>query len=121
MGKYPECEKLSKVSKESNKIGFFLDWLEERGIVLAEYPEHCLSLRSWEKMGEDCKLDHDTREMDCGTGCSDYTPESGDVLQGTHHTKERLLADYYEVDLAEVENERQAMLEECRNANSGGS
>ena len=121
MGKYPECEKLSKVSKESNKIGFFLDWLEERGIVLAEYPEHCLSFKSYEKMGEDCKLGHDTRECDCGTPCGDYTPESGDILQATMTRKERLLADYFEVDLIAVEKERQAMLEDIRNESSGGS
>jgi len=120
MGKYPECEKLSKVSKESHKLGAFMDWLEERGIFLAEYPEHCLSFKTWEKVGEDCELDHDTRDWKCGTGCEDYTPESSDRLMSTNHTKERLLADYFEVDLAVVEEERCAMLEECRES-AGGS
>lgn len=37
----PECEKLAKVSEESNKIGAFLDWLKDKGIHLAtwEYDE----------------------------------------------------------------------------------
>jgi uncharacterized NAD(P)/FAD-binding protein YdhS len=34
----PECEKLSAVSKESNRLGEFLDWLEhEKGFVIAEW------------------------------------------------------------------------------------
>lgn len=32
----PECEKLSNVSKESNKLGDFLDWLKEE-YYICEY------------------------------------------------------------------------------------
>jgi hypothetical protein len=35
--KCPECEKLTKVSKESQAIGNFLEHLQERGIVLSEW------------------------------------------------------------------------------------
>lgn len=33
---YPECTKLLVVADDSQKIGEFLDWLEEQGIMLAE-------------------------------------------------------------------------------------
>lgn len=33
----PECEKLTKVSGESQAIGNFLEHLQEQGIVLAEW------------------------------------------------------------------------------------
>lgn len=33
----PECEKLAKVSEESNKIGDFLDWLSNRNVVLGAW------------------------------------------------------------------------------------
>jgi len=33
----PECDKLSKVADESQRIGEFLDWCSERGWHLAEY------------------------------------------------------------------------------------
>jgi hypothetical protein len=35
---YPECEKMNAVQGDSQKIGAFLDWLQnDLGIVLAEY------------------------------------------------------------------------------------
>lgn len=33
----PECEKLSRVSEEFNKIGDFLSWLSQKDVVLAEW------------------------------------------------------------------------------------
>ena len=42
MSKYPDCpetDKLVAVSKDSQKIGVFLDWLQENEIVLARYCE----------------------------------------------------------------------------------
>jgi ribosomal protein S27AE len=35
----PECEKLSNVADESNRIGNFLDWLSEKDIRLCSYEE----------------------------------------------------------------------------------
>ena len=78
--KYPECEKLSAVSADSNKIGAFLDWLVyDKGIYLAEYSEL-------------------------------------DELWAINTPFERLLAEYFEIDLDKVEDERRAMLEGLRNA-----
>lgn len=35
----PECEKLAKVSEDSNKIGDFMAWLSYRGIKFCKYDE----------------------------------------------------------------------------------
>lgn len=75
----PECEKLAAVSKESQPIGVFLEWLQgERGIVLAEY---------------------DDDEED---------------LVPVHIRIENLLAEFFEIDLNKVEEERRALLESIR-------
>jgi len=40
MKKYPECEKLAKVSKTSQKVGEFLDWLRgDKEFILCKYIE----------------------------------------------------------------------------------
>ena len=41
MSQYKECDKLVKVSKESNKIGSFLDWLRsEKNFIICQYSEN---------------------------------------------------------------------------------
>lgn len=39
MNEYPECEKMAAIREKSQGIGEFLDWLSERGIILASYYE----------------------------------------------------------------------------------
>lgn len=75
MSEYPECEKLLAVSKESNSIGQFLDWLTgEKGFELGKYPE-------------------DT-----------------DHLVPAVYNIEKLLAEYFDIDLDKVEEERLSIL-----------
>lgn len=93
----PECEKLTKVSEESNKIGNFLDWMYSRGLVLC----------TWEEND-----DEDT---------NDYLP---DILvpaskYRTHSGIENLLAEYFGVDLDKVEKERRALLDWLREVQGG--
>ena len=74
----PECEKLSRVSEESNKIGEFLDYfIGSKGIILAE----------WD--GEDL------------VPMYQYHGEVG---------INRLLAEYFKIDLDKVERERRELL-----------
>ena len=80
MSEYPECDKLSKVSKESHIIGAFLDWCNSEGVHLATYYE-------------DRGLVVDRRSI------------------------EQVLADYYDIDLDKVEEERRHILEMQRHAN----
>jgi hypothetical protein len=85
MENYPECEKMSKVKKQSQLVGEFLDWLvNEREIVLSEYHE--------------------------GEGRNDE-----EVLMPISVKIEKLLAEFFEIDLNKVEQERRQMIEEIRN------
>lgn len=82
--------RLSRVSKESNKIGEFVDWLrDEKKIEL----------------------------------CEDYpVPEGGYSINGgyhpTHQRVEALLADFFEIDLKQVEDERRVILDYMSEFNS---
>lgn len=93
----PECEKLAMVSDESNKIGQFLDWLSSKGVVLC----------TWEEND-----DEDT---------NDYMPHvllPANQYRGGYGIN-RLLAEYYSIDLDEVERERRALLDWLREVQGG--
>jgi hypothetical protein len=78
----PECEKMSDVSKESNAIGDFLDWLEnEKWFVLARW-------------------------------------STRDTLYAAQPDKNKLLAEYYDIDLEKVEQERRDLLNWIRESNN---
>jgi DNA polymerase III epsilon subunit-like protein len=108
--KTPECEKLSKVSEQSQKIGEFLDWLEAKSIVLSQSHEHtigCYAPHDHEK----CKRRHEKCER--GYERCDVARLCGfleGVLVPINVTFEKLLAEFYGIDLAKVERERRAML-----------
>lgn len=77
--RYPECEKLQKVSSQSNTIGEFLEWL------------------SYEKNLSLCELD-----------------EERDYYHLYHYQIEQLLAEFFEIDLNKVEQERRQILEDLQ-------
>lgn len=85
--KTPELEKIQKVAPDSQKIGEFLEWLSGKEIVLAEWS------------GSDCE--------ECGE----------ETLMHISQNRERLLADYFCIDLAKAEKERQAILDDIRAKN----
>lgn len=87
-----ECEKMLAVKEKSQAIGEFIVWLrEEKGILLAEYHTH----------DESC---------DGGNACGIYS----DQPVPWRHNMERLLAEFFGIDLEKVEEEKQAMLEVMR-------
>lgn len=98
---YPECEKLAGVSKESQAIGQFLDWLiTEKHLTLAhehEHAESCGYISRVSKKGQLCGLRDDQLEM---------------VHVGENWIS--LLAEYFQIDLNKVESERRAMLLELQ-------
>ena len=83
--KYPECEKLQKVKDKSQAIGVFLDWIRN------------------EKEISFCKWQEDEEDIAEGTG---YYPIFTDT--------EKLLAEFFEIDLDKVEEERRTILENLR-------
>jgi hypothetical protein len=93
-----ECERLVLVSDKSQEIGRFLDWLEEQGIVHAEYHRHL----------DTCYYGHpdDGDWPQCG-----YRK---DQLAPRFESKEKLLARFYDIDLNKIERERCQMLADIR-------
>lgn len=91
---YPECEKLHKVSHISQQIGEFLDWLREQHITLCRWQD---TIRHSDEFG-------------------DYTPQG---YYMANDRTEKLLADFFEIDLDKVEEERLAMLKKLRGRNVG--
>jgi hypothetical protein len=92
MAKYPEHEKLAKVSDKSNACGEFVDWLAFQGIRLARYHEHT----------PQC-YDEDN---DCGM----YTSRLYIIAE----SPTKLLADFFEINQKKIDEEKETMLEEVR-------
>lgn len=83
----PECEKLSSVQEESNKIGEFMDWMiDNTSMHICDFVEY-------------------------DNGESMFTPSS-------HYTREKLLAEYFKIDLHKVELERRALLAYLQKVNA---
>ncbi|MHA1952485.1 MAG: hypothetical protein ACW96U_00875 [Candidatus Heimdallarchaeaceae archaeon] len=83
---YPECEKLKDAQDQSQTIGEFLEWLEYRGVVLCVH---------------------------CNTNSQffynpDLTDEDG--FEPVQKNREDILAQYFDIDLNKVEQERQQIL-----------
>ena len=89
MSDFPEHDKVSAVRDRSQVIGEFLDWLfSEKGYSIAEEHVHT-----------DC---HGELGTLCGYRQGAYVPVSA--------TTRQLLAEYFEIDEAKLEAEKQLML-----------
>lgn len=98
MSKYPECEKLHAVHEESQKLGYFLDWLMKR-YTLAEWDYNFRAI-VYDREGNEDRWNS--------------------VLMPVHVGENKinsLLAEYFHIDLDKVEEERRQILEELRKAN----
>lgn len=101
MSAYPELDKIHAVSKESESIGIFLEWLCEQGYHLAEYAEHTHTPDCWERD------EHGHKQWLCGY-------QEGDNFVPVSYTINTLLAQYYNIDEAKAEQERRRLLESLR-------
>ena len=90
--KYPEGEKLHAVSEELQKLGFFLEWLQQRYTLCKFYIQDDLT--------------DEEREWDVPEG---YYPDRKSI--------QTILADYFEIDMKKVEEERKQILKELRDGN----
>lgn len=126
---YPEHEKLSAVKDQSQRIGEFLEWLMD---------EKKVELAFWHKHSEQCDgFNADTGEIEPEYECGNKKHDSGEMkhdfgMYGCHPkrsfgcdmpcqtlspfraTKEKLLAEFFEIDLEKLENEKRAMLDSLR-------
>ena len=93
--KTTELDKMKKVSEESQSIGNFLDWCFQKGWFFCKVHEHV----------EGC---YDKKERkSCG-----YTTDRPEQV---FVNIEKLLAEYYDIDLDKCEKERIKILEEIKN------
>ena len=98
MSDYPEHAKLRKVMAQSQACGDFVKWLrEEKGLVLARKHKH----------SEGCYDSHGHRICEL----------EQDDLEYTWLRIESLLAEFFEIDEAKLEEEKCQLLEEQRRAN----
>lgn len=88
--KYPEHEKLKAVKEQSQTCGNFLEWLQEQGILLAQYHVH---------------TDRCFR-AGCDVSSGELYPVSASIT--------KLLAQYFEIDEDTLEQEKRQMLEELQ-------
>lgn len=85
MTAYPEHEKLQKVQDKTQVMSEWVEWLQAKGYVLAEYGTG--------KPGDD---------------------RSPDRLYPVHSDPSDLLADFFDIDRKVLEQEKRAMLDEMR-------
>ena len=123
MSKHIEHDKLHAVKERSQAIGEFVEWLRENSMGIlrwqatkyvcetcGEIPEE--EARHNKSMESDASYHHRNNER-CDSDV-ERVPE-GDYPIGK--TIEQLLADYFDVDLLKLENEKRAILDEIREAN----
>lgn len=95
--KTPELDKMAKVREQSQGAGAFLDWLSsEKNLTSCEQHEH-----------DDTCYGKDDIRM-CGFRDGDYVPASVNI--------EKLLAEYFDIDLEKAENERRKILASLQKA-----
>lgn len=105
MEEYLEHEKLHKVADESQRIGEFLDWLNQQGInlmrwveeVRTEEVEHLLTGKMYTRNVHVREWQH-----------------TGESIQA-------LLARYFEIDLDKIDAEKRAMLAAIRRDRNGAT
>lgn len=105
---YPECEKMAKVRGLSQQMGEFLEWIQhEKKFHFARYEMRSIFPEwssGWDEMRDSYKkLGRKIPELE-------YLIEYPIEI-------EKLLAEYFKIDLNKVEHEKRAMLEVCRKAN----
>jgi hypothetical protein len=118
-----EHDKLNAVADKSQVIGEFLDWLSwEKGITLAtqhKHDEHCTCSDEWHGY-------RDSRPL-ATTGCpacggSPWHPgklcgyTDGQLQPAYRFSIEDWLAEFFEIDLEKIEQEKRAMIEALRTA-----
>ncbi len=108
MGDYPEHDKLHKVVDESQAVGEFLEWLQgKKEVVLCKWKEweeeeRCIPVRQPDGSLEETRM---------------YTHKAHMPI---YTSTEKLLAEFFEIDLDKIEKEKQAMIEVLRNSPGGG-
>ena len=106
--KYPEHRKLRTISSESQAIGSFLDWLGET---------KCIELAVRHKHVDSCYATIDSVDQAMKISPRRMCGYSDDELVPAHISIRKILAEFFDIDEAKIEQEKQEMLEELRRNN----
>lgn len=98
MLKTPELNRMKAVQSQSQAIGAFIEWLGNNKLTICQHDDG-----NW----------HYTE-----TGEKDYRNLEG--YYPDRRNIERILADYFEIDLDKVEKEKSALLDDFRQRTSAG-
>jgi hypothetical protein len=107
MTEYPECEKMLSVQEKSQAIGEFLEWLQSGEADNTKF-KRVIFLGARRIVSEH----NDGKPMED----EDDWYVSDHFVDPIHYNIEELLAKFFGIDLAKVEEEKRAMLEEARNS-----
>lgn len=134
--RYPECTRLKAVAEESQAIGRFIDWLEdEREPRTFLHVPHSTEadedgepvyrnsdgeiVRDWHPpgiIGSSYDAEElERRERDEGIDCRMVPDTRGQHCMPPRLRREDLLAQYFNIDMRKVDDERRQMLEDLQN------
>ena len=100
----PELDKMKSITQFSQKCGEFLDWLEsEKKVDLGKRHVHDASCVGWDEARQKYNPSGNDR-------CQFWQNE----FQPLHASREKLLAEFFGIDLDKVEVERRKILDWMR-------
>jgi hypothetical protein len=102
----PECDKMLATQEESQKLGEFLDWLQSKGYQICVWQE---GITDATRIAQAFAIANGSAEL---IDEEEESPERGFVP--INKNIEKLLAEYFNIDLDKVEKEKQAILKELR-------
>lgn len=126
MSDYPEHEKMTAVQEQSQAVGEFLEWLQTptehggKGVSLHTWEEWeeddtCLECAGTGKVGSVRRNSEGARLQDCpncdGTRLVSRPREGWMPVGGSAN---KLLAEFFGIDLNKIEDEKRAMLDQIR-------
>jgi len=104
----PECDKLAAVYDESFVIGEFLEWLQhKKDVFLASDQEWTTEEPTFDSM-----------DLEPGDPGYETTPIHRTAILPYNYTTEKLVAEFFNIDLKKVEKERRALLKTLQEANA---
>jgi len=108
MSDYPEHDKLHKVADKSQAVGDFLEWLQnKKEVVLCKWKEweeeeKCIPVRKPDGSLEETRM---------------YAHKAHMPI---YISTEKLLSEFFEIDLVKLETEKLTMIEVLRQSPGGG-
>lgn len=114
--KYPELDKLSALKGQTQKLGEFLDWLEQKGLIISRYHKHSLECVGGSEADLEVNRGRLTlkpmpagQKAKCGVSEEDIEPMYIKI--------ETMIANYFDLDENKMEDERRAMLADLQKGN----